>query len=430
MGMVGIVGLRAEMPYLRGTLDLLGVTPDFVHREEFKDAANMMTETSMTAPEREELDALLGSIYGQIQAGIAADRKIDPGTVKTLVDQAPLLTDEALKAHLVDHVGDRDDAAASFGPDAKFEPLATYFGQVGPPHQKGPTVALIYATGLIARGGGGGNPLTGVSGASSADALTHAFRLAAEDKSVRAILFRIDSPGGSAVAAETIWAAVNRAHQAGKPVIVSMGDVAGSGGYYIAAPADKIVAEPATLTGSIGVVAGKLVFGGTLKKFGGAWGSIDTGANAGMFSTFDDFSDSELARLNAVVDDIYAGFKRRVAEGRKLDADAVEAVAKGRVWSGEDARGKGLVDQLGGMSTALDLAKSAAGIPADQDVDLTPYPVPKSGVGSLMSRVMGDDDADALLPAGSLALVRATLQHIALILAPPGALTMQPIAPR
>ena len=429
MGMVGLVGLGVEMPYLRGTLDLLGVTPDFVHREEFKNAANMATETGMTAPEREEMTALLNSLYGQIQSGIAANRKIAPDEVKSIVDRAPLLTDEALKSRLVDHVGGRDEAASSFGPTAKFVGLSTYLDTVGPPHRQGPTIALIYASGLISRGGSDDNPLTGAAG-SGADDLTRAFRLATEDKSVRAILFRINRPGGSAVAAETIWAAVHRAHEAGKPVIVSMGDVAGSGGYYIAAPADKIVAEPATLTGSIGVVAGKLVFGGVLKKVGATWGSITVGANAGMFSLFDEFSDSQRVRLDAVIDDIYAGFKRRVAEGRKLDAEAVEAAAKGRVWSGEDARGKGLVDQLGGMKTALDLAKATAGIPADQDVDLKPYPPPRRGFIAAVSRLIGGGGVDALMPQGSLAFLRGTLQGLALLLAPPGSLTMSPVAPR
>ncbi|MGH7034070.1 MAG: signal peptide peptidase SppA, partial [Stellaceae bacterium] len=374
LGAVGLVGLRAELPYLRGTLDKLGIVADFEHREEYKDAANPLTETAMPAAEREELQGLLQSLYGQIVAGIAKGRKLDPATVKQLVDRAPLLIGEAMKAHLIDHVGYREDALASFGAGASRLSLARYSGAVGAPHREGPTIALIYATGLMASGGGD-NSLIG-SSVMSADAVTRAFRMARNDKSVRAILFRIDSPGGSAVAAETIWKAVERTRAAGKPVIVSMGDVAGSGGYYIAAPATKIVAEPATLTGSIGVVAGKIAFGGLLKKLGGNSDSVQIGANSGMFSLMQDFTPSERERLNAVLDSIYATFKERVAAGRKLDAGAVEAVAKGRVWSGADAKARGLVDALGGFETALALAKEAAGIAANEDVTLKLYPPP------------------------------------------------------
>ena len=432
MGLVGLVGLRIELPYLRGTLDMLGITPDVEHREEYKDAANMFTEKQMTAPEREELQGLLFSINARMVQDIAADRKIDPATVQSLIDRAPLLTNEALDAHLVDHVGDRADAIASLGSAANLVSLETYRDQAGAAHQSGPTVALIYATGMLARGGGDGNGLTGSE--SATDALTRGFRLAREDKNVRAIIFRIDSPGGSATAAETIWAAVNRAHVAGKPIIVSMGDVAGSGGYYIAAPADKIVAEPATLTGSIGVVAGKPVIGGLMQKLGASAGGLQIGANADMFSIFQDFSPGGHDRLNAVIDDIYAGFKHRVAEGRKLSDDGVEALAKGRVWSGVDAQMRGLVDTLGGFHTALDLAKRAAGIAPGQDVTLKLYPPPKTGFDELMARLGGssDDESadDTLLPQRWITLWRASVQRLALALAPPGALTMAPLETR
>jgi protease-4 len=431
LGTVGLVGLRAELNFFRGTLDMLGIVPDFAHREEYKDAANTLTETAMTAPEREELQALLQSIYGQIVDGIAADRKIDAATVRALIDRAPLMLDEALSAHLVDHAGDRENAIASLGADAPQLSLARYLDQAGPPHQSGPTIALIYATGLMARGGGSDNPLTG-DHVMGADDVTRAFKLAQDDKSVRAILFRINSPGGSAVAAETIWAAVRRARDAGKPVIVSMGDVAGSGGYYVAAPADKIVAEPATLTGSIGVIVGKLVFGGLAKKLGASSDSLQIGANADLFSFVQDFSPSEHDRIEALLDNVYATFKGRVAEGRKLDAVAVEAVAKGRVWSGADASTRGLVDQLGGMRTALDLAKLAAGVPTDRDVTLKAYPTPKSNVELLLSRLRGggDDEEESRTPSRLIALLRASAQNLDSLLSPPGTLVMPPLVVR
>ncbi|HXR87038.1 MAG TPA: signal peptide peptidase SppA [Stellaceae bacterium] len=430
MGTLGLVGLRIELPYLRGTLDMLGITPSVEHREQYKDAANMFTEKEMTAPEREELQALLDSINAQLVADIAKDRKIDTADVKAAIDHAPLLTDEAMKAHLVDHVGDRTDAITSFSAAPKLLALDKYRDQVGEAHESGPTIALIYATGMLSRGGGdGGNALT--ASESGTDKLVRAFRLAQEDKNVRAILFRINSPGGSATAAETIWAAVNRARNAGKPVIVSMGDVAGSGGYYIAAPADKIVADPATLTGSIGVVAGKPVISGLMQKLGMSADALQTGANAGMFSLFQDFSPSEHDRLNAVIDDIYSGFKHRVAQGRKLDDAAVEAVAKGRVWSGSDALKNKLVDALGGFHTALDLAKQSAGIAASQDVALKLYPPPKTGIDAIVSRFSGDNDnVETALPLRWIATARAAMQRAALAVAPPGALTMKPLETR
>jgi protease-4 len=196
----------------------------------------------------------------------------------------------------------------------------------------------------------------------AATELTRAFRAAVRDSAVRAILFRIDSPGGSAVASESIWREVVFARERGKPVIVSMSDVAGSGGYYVAAAADKIVAEPATLTGSIGVLAGKLVVADLLKKIGISTDSAQIGTNAAMYSVTTDFSAYAHNRLEAFLDETYKGFKDHVATGRHMTQDEVEAVAKGRVWSGEDAKAHGLVDELGGYTVALRLAKEAANL--------------------------------------------------------------------
>ncbi len=225
-GVVGLVGLRAEEPFFRGTLDLIGAVPRFDHREEYKSAADPIVEKTMTGPDREQLQALLDSVYGQIVGGIAAGRKLDPGTVRALVDRGPLLAQEALDARLVDHVGYNDEALAALGvaPGGPKRPLplARYLDTAGRPHQSGPTVALIYATGLIDRGGGGENPLTG-QGGSGADAVIRAFRQAERDPDVRAILFRIDSPGGSAVASESIWRETVRAKVAGKKLVDSMG---------------------------------------------------------------------------------------------------------------------------------------------------------------------------------------------------------------
>jgi len=252
---------------------------------------------------------------------------------------------------------------------------------------------------------------------------------------VRAILFRIDSPGGSASASEAIWRETLRAKEAGKPVIVSMSNVAGSGGYYVAAAADKIVAEPATLTGSIGVVAGKVLIGGLSSNLGVTWDGTQVGKQADMYSVITDFTPAEHQRFERMLDDVYAGFKQRVAQGRKLGPDAVEQVAKGRVWSGEDAKARGLVDELGGFDKALLLAKQAAGIAPEQDVTLKWFPPPTNTPGAILARLMGRDGGDdgeqstgARFGADRLlASWRPVLRYLELATAPPGALTMPPI---
>ena len=418
LGSVGLIGLRAEIPFLRGTLDWLGIKPIFGRREEYKTATNSLTETAMTGPQREETEALLNSASGQIVRGIAAARRLAETQVGILIDRGPLLADEAKEAGLVDRIGYRDEALAAArghaGSGAKLMPLSRYREAAGLPHVSGPKIALIYGTGLIVQGNGSDDPISGTE-MMNASKLARAFRDAARDPKVRAILFRIDSPGGSAVASETIWREVARAREHGKPVIVSMGDVAGSGGYYIAAPADKIVAQPATLTGSIGVLAGKLVVTGLLDKFGVTSEAVQRGANAAMFSPFVDFSPVARGRLDAFLDQTYRGFKERVASGRHMSADQVEAVAKGRVWTGEEARERGLVDALGGYDAALRLAKEAAAIPADAAFELAVFPRPKGAVERIIDRISGRDDepnapSTVQLIAARLAALSAALE--------------------
>ena len=392
LGTVGLVGLRTEMTFFRGALDKLGITASFSHREQFKTAANALTETSMTAPQREEVADLLNSNSAQIVAGIAADRGLTKETVAALIDRGPFSAEEAKAAHLVDSIGYRDEAEAAArqraGAGAKLVSIRRYLRGAGHPHNKGPEIALIYGTGVITSGDAPANPLFGGEGM-SARQLSRAFRQAAADKKVRAILFRIDSPGGSATASETIWREVAQARKHGKPVIVSMGDVAASGGYYIAAPADKIVAEPATLTGSIGVLTGKLVIGQLLQNLGITAQSVERGANASMDSPFENFSPAERARIESFLDVTYEGFKARVASGRHLSAKQVEAAAKGRVWTGEEAKAKGLVDALGGYETALRLARVAAHVPNGERVKLVTFPKEKGTVERIYDRLTG-----------------------------------------
>jgi protease-4 len=437
MGNVGLTGLYAEIPFFKGTLDLLGLVPQFDYREEYKTAINSLTETRMTPPHREEVDALLTSIAEQIVHGIAEGRKLPEAVVREAIDRGPLLADEARQTRLVDRLGYRDEALAEVRTHARsgaeLMGLTTYLDRAGRPHREGATtIALIHGSGLIARGASSTNPLTG-SNVMAATEISRAFRAAVRDPAVRAILFRIDSPGGSVVASESIWREVVFARERGKPVVVSMGDVAGSGGYYVAAPADKIVAEPATLTGSIGVLAGKVVVADLFKKLGVSTDSAQIGANAAMFTSTSDFSAGAHARLEAFLDDAYKGFKDHVADGRHMTQEEVEKVAKGRVWSGEDAKARGLVDELGGYAAALRLAKEAAKILSDAPVKLTVFPAEKDPFESIYERLFAKDGEEGSASSGSiersLKTLEPLLQRLDALREGPGVLIMPAIGP-
>jgi protease IV len=438
MGNIGLTGLYTEIPFFKGTLDLLGIAPEFDHREEFKTAMNSLTETKMTPPHREEVDALLASISGQIVHGIAESRKLSEDEVRTAIDRGPLLAEEARQAKLVDRLGYRDEiighARSRAGSGAELTGPTNYLERVGRPHREGATIALIFGSGLIQRVASPANPLT-QSNVMAANEISRAFRAAVRDPAVRAIIFRIDSPGGSVVASESIWREVVFARERGKPVIVSMGDVAGSGGYYVAAAADKIVAEPATLTGSIGVLAGKLVVSDLFQKLGMSTDSSQVGANAAMFSSTSDFSARAHSRLEAFLDDTYRGFKDHVASGRHMSQGEVEEVAKGRVWSGEDAKARGLVDELGGSAVALRLAKEAAKLAPEAAVKLTVFPREKEAFEIIFDRLFGKEhdgeegSASSRSIERSLKAAQPLLQRLETMLDNSGVLTMPAIGP-
>ncbi|MGH7114600.1 MAG: signal peptide peptidase SppA, partial [Stellaceae bacterium] len=434
MGSVGLTGLYSDAPFAKGTLDLLGIVAEFDHRGRYKTAANILSETQMTPPGREQVEDLLSSLGGQIVDGIAEGRRLSPQTVRALIDRGPLLAGEALQAKLVDHLGYRDEVIASAhkraGSDAQIVSLSSYLDQAQRPHRQGARIALIYGSGLIVRGGGSAS-LLAAPDEMTASRMTRAFRVAARDPKVRAILFRIDSPGGSVVASETIWRDVTFARERGKPVIVSMGDVAGSGGYYVAAPADKIVAEPATLTGSIGVLGGKLVVSGLLKKIGISTDSAEFGANAAMASATSPFSPFARSRLAAFLDASYQGFKEHVASGRHMTPEAVEAVAQGRVWTGEEAKARGLVDALGGYKVALRLARKAAGIAPGAPIELKVFPAEEGPAELIYRRLTGQgrgDNGPSVNALGrAVEMAAPLLQRIEAALDPSAMLIMPPI---
>jgi protease-4 len=259
-----------------------------------------------------------------------------------------------------------------------------YLEAAGRPHDKGKTIALIYGLGGVQRGNSDYDPSSGSSSMGS-DTVTSAMRAAVDDKDVKAILFRVDSPGGSYVASDAIWREVIRARQAGKPVVVSMGDLAGSGGYFVAMAADKIVAQPGTITASIGVLGGKLLTSGLWDRLGLSWDEVHNGANALMWTGTHDYSPAEWARFEAWLDRVYADFTSKAADGRHLPKDKVLQIAKGRIWTGEDAKNIGLVDELGGYAEALALAKRSAQIPQGEEVNLEVFPRKKNPLAALLS---------------------------------------------
>ena len=370
-GGLGLLGVGVETTFVRGALDRLGIEPQIDQRHEFKNAADRIMRTEFTEAHRTALDRLAESIFTDATVMIAAGRRIDAAAVRELADTGPRTATEALAAGLVDSLGYRDQAYAAMrarvGEDVELLFADRWRPRRRPslPARHPGHVGLVEVCGTIVSGRTRRGPMGRQVGSDSVGA---ALRAAADDERVRAVLLRIDSPGGSAVASETIWREVCRVREAGKPVIVSMGAAAASGGYYIACPADVIVALPSTLTGSIGVFGGKIVVRELLERLGLTTGTVSRGARSTMFSTRRGFSDDERERLGATLDAIYTDFVAKVAAGRRRPADQIEAVARGRVWTGSDALGIGLVDELGGLRDAVRIARSRGGLPADAPV--------------------------------------------------------------
>ena len=410
-GDIGLTGLMLESPFVKGTLEKLGMRFHGDHRYQYKNALNMYTETKFTAPHKEALEKVLNSWFGQLRDGISTARQIPADQFQSLVDKGPYLGKEALDAKLVDGLAYRDEvydqAKKKGGGDVEFLYLKKYLERAGRPHAKGKTIALVYGSGGVVRGKSDYSPVTG-SQTMGSDTVAGAIRAAVRDKDVKAILFRVDSPGGSYVASDTIWREVVNARRAGKPVIVSMGDLAGSGGYFVAMAADKIVAQPGTITASIGVLGGKILTHGFWDKVGLSWDEVHNGANATMFTGLQDYTPAEWQRFQGWLDRVYQDFTRKVADGRKLPQERVLEIAKGRIWSGEDAKVLGLVDELGGFDTALNLAKKAANIAEKEDVKIVVFPRQKTLFESIMERG-GADNSDKE-GVGALAAVNEMLK--------------------
>ncbi|MGC4939766.1 signal peptide peptidase SppA [Kribbella sp. DT2] len=431
-GELGITGVSVQATFVRGALDKAGVIPQFGKRREYKTAVDTFTEKEMTGPAREMASRLAESSYGQIVAGIAEGRELTAEQVRALVDQAPLSAEAGREAGLVDRLGYRsdvyDELHKRYG-DETTALLVERYHRRGPrtvhdvldqlPWPPKPAVAVIRVTGGITVGrNSGGGPLGGPR--TGSDTVTAALRAAADDEKIKAVVLRIDSPGGSYVASDAIRHEVLRLRSTGKPVIASMSSVAASGGYFVAMPADVIVAQPGTITGSIGVLSGKGVVRDALGRVGITQQAVSEGENARMYSAQEEFSPAQWERLEETLDRIYTDFVAKAADDRGLAVDALEALARGRVWTGADAHEHGLVDELGGFEHALQLACDRAGLNRDE---IAVAAVPnRSFVDRLRPPTSTEDLAVTAQPLTLDGL--ATSVYTALGLPPYGVLTM------
>jgi protease-4 len=391
-GELFINGLAADVMFFRGSLDKLGIYPDIYQIGKYKSAGDMFTQKQMTDAHREYINSLLDDLFNRYVQTIADARHKTPDEVKALIDNAPYSAEQAKQAGLIDEVAYHDEvekqmkAMLGYKDTDTFMPVRAEYRDVSPESlglNEGERIAVIYATGEIGSGRSENSP----SGDQSigSDTLSKAVTDAAADKSIKAIVIRVDSPGGSGLASDIIWHAVEAANQK-KPVVISMSDVAASGGYYIAASATKIVAQPSTITGSIGVVAGKPVMRGFYDWLGISNEYVLRGKNAGMFRETEKFSDGERAKFEEwIKTTYYQDFIPKVARGRKKDAQYIDSVGQGRVWTGAQAKERSLVDEFGGLDRAIEVAKELAKIPADKGVERVILPYPQTLIQQFLS---------------------------------------------
>ena len=376
-----LTGVASYEMFLRGTLDKIGAYPDFVHIGDYKTAPNQLTQKGFTPAHREMAQSLNRDMYDQLVAGIADARKKSEDEVRDLLDKGPFVAKEALDAGLVDDLAyedELDDRVPELGDGKATRRMEGGDYQRTRPQSVGlrtrSRIAVLYVVGTIVSGRSG---FDGVNGSVvGSETIIDQIRKIRDDASIKAIVLRIDSPGGSSVASDVIWRElkITRDENPKRPIVTSMSDLAASGGYYIAMPTEAIVAQPGTLTGSIGIFGGKMVIGGTLDKVGVTTEAVVSGANAGIYSPFAPFTPAQREKVASFMDDFYKNFLTKVAESRKSTPAAIHAVAQGRVWTGRQALGHGLVDALGGLDAAVALAKEKAKIPANEEVQLVVYP--------------------------------------------------------
>ena len=391
-----LMGVASYELFLRGTFDLIGVYPDFLHAGDYKTAGNLFTEETFTQPHREMSESLNADLFDQLVLDIAPSRSRSASEIRALIAEGPFLPEDALAAGLVDELAYEDEVLARDAEEQ--QPISgqdyakVSLRSVG--LNTGPKIAVIYVTGVINTGRSGYSSTQG--SVVGSDTVIENLREARNDPTVRAIVLRIDSPGGSAIAADVIWREVVLT-RANTPVIASMSDVAASGGYYIAMPAQAIVAQPATLTGSIGVVAGKFVVGEAFSKLGANIESVSQGRFAEINSPVRAFSSAERAKVQVQLDAVYETFVRKAAEGRAMTRERIHAVAQGRVWTGRQGQQMGLVDELGSLDHAVEIAKQYADIEPEMGVELVIYP-PARGLLETLRRPLASVHTSLLAP--------------------------------
>jgi protease-4 len=395
-----LTGIASYELFLRGTLDKIGAYPDTLHIGQYKTASNTFTERTFTPAHLEMAQSLNADLYEQLIRGLADGRHKSETEIRALVDHGPFLPEDAIRAGLVDDVAyedELDDKVKLASGTARFLNEADY-RRVSPTSlglNRGPRIAVIYATGMIASGQSSYDSPSGqVLGS---DTMADYLRKARADSSIKAIVLRVDSPGGSAIASDVIWREVMLTRGV-KPVIASMSDVAASGGYYIAMPAHVIVAEPATLTGSIGVVMLKFVIDGTLKKLGMNVEGVSNGKYAGLYSPVRAFTPEERAKVQEQMQATYDTFVEKAADGRNTTPERIDKVGQGRVWTGRQAKEIGLVDELGGLDRALAVAKQRAKLPPDSEVEVVVYPGRKS-IYEIVKNPFGSSESTTALGA-------------------------------
>lgn len=430
-GSFGVTGIAVETPFIRGGLDKLGITVEGGKRHEFKSAPDTFLEKGYTAPARENLQQLLDSLFGQFIGDVARDRRVEPAQLRALVDEAPFDAERARREGLIDKIGYRADAIEEVyqraGNRQEFVTLSDYAADDSRPRRQGETIALVRVSGAITSGSGGNGPLDEDS-LSNSDDVVDAMEQAARTKEVRAIVLRIDSPGGTYPAADAIADAVARARSAGKPVIVSMSDVAASGGYLAAVRADVIVAQPSTITASIGVFSIWPMAHDLLASLGVNVERVSVGKNAGMYSTFQAPNATQRAAVTRELDMIYAEFTRQVGEARRIEGARLDAAARGRVFSGADAKRAGLVDELGGLQVAINIARSKAGIDETQQIEIRRFPDEHDRWQRIIGRLFKLTSVDTRSSLRVPAEVRDALAHLG-IATRPGNVRLPPLPP-
>ncbi len=415
IGDLMIVGLAADVMSLGGSLEKLGIKMDFYKIGKYKTAPEQYTEKKMSEANREVINALLDDFYGRFVSTIAQARNKSVEDVRALIDAAPLGASEAKAAGLIDDAKYRDEVEAElkgrlgYKDEDKLRKVSeSDYRQVKPESaglgEGGERIAIIYASGPIMSGASSEGGAFGGDSTVGSDTVAKALMDARDDKSIKAIVLRVDSPGGTSYASDIIWHAVESAKKK-KPVVASMGDVAASGGYYVSMTANKIVAEPSTITGSIGVFAGKPVLKGFYDWIGVNNEYVTRGKNAAMYRETEAFTDEERKKFESMLNSFYwDDFLPKVAAGRGRDRDYVHSVAQGRVWTGTQALERGLIDEFGGLDRAVEIAKGLANIPADKNVRRVVFPTPRTFFEKFLG---GGGDAEAI--------VRADEQRAALI---------------